>query len=277
MINFNGKCFSGFQSVPEALLCHLTSLPILTHHLLAFQGKISLLEAHYFSIMAALRRSRVEIPMHYTLTFFQEQMDLLSEVNNSREAVQQLSLKFYRDQKPTFDTAITSLCFVMHTDPISLNHKDLDLTLYKDHYVFANEYSNLFQTNESLRKLGQVFAYENGFGAALLLNDHKRLAESTHGTVFLISEGKIQTPALAEGTVNSVLRKAFLDQLKKESEREVIETEIPIFSIQQAEEMFVLSSEYGWVQIRQFRKKKFEMDQSKSIQQKFLEYLSGQL
>jgi branched-chain amino acid aminotransferase len=277
MINFNGKCFSGFKSVPEDLLRLLICLPVHTHHLLAFQGKISLLEAHYFSIMAALRRSRVDIPMHYTLTFFQEQMDALYGGNDSQKAVQRISLKFYRNQNPTIEAPISSLCFVMQTDPILLKHKDLELTLYKDHYVFANAYSNLFQSYESLRKLAQVYAYENGFEAALLLNDHKRLVESTHGAVFLISEGKVKTPALAEGTVNCVLRTAFLDQLKKESEWEVIETEIPVFSIQQAEEMFLLSSEYGWVQIRQFRKKQFKYDQSILLQQKLWESLARQL
>ena len=88
----------------------------------------------------------------------------------------------------------------MQADEFPLDNNTLDLTLYKDHYIFANDYSNLFQTNASLRELGQVFAYENGFGAALLLNDHKRLVESTHGAVFLIQHEGIQTPALSEGT-----------------------------------------------------------------------------
>ena len=30
--------------------------------------------------------------------------------------------------------------------------EDLNLTLYKDNYVYAGEFSNLYQTNESLRK-----------------------------------------------------------------------------------------------------------------------------
>jgi branched-subunit amino acid aminotransferase/4-amino-4-deoxychorismate lyase len=99
--------------------------------------------------------------------------------------------------------------------------------------------------------------------------------ESTHGAVFLFHEGKIQTPALNEGAFNAVLRRALIDFLNKESEWEVIETEIPIFSIQQAQEVFLISSDHGWIQINQFRKKKFEKLISESIYKKFLIHLKS--
>ena len=277
MINFDGKCFSSFKAVPEELLSCLNSLPIHTHHLIAFEGKISLLEAHYFSIMATLRRFRVEIPMHYNLNFFQEQTNLLNDFNKNPEDVQQLGLKFYRKKSPIKEEAVGPIYFLMQADEFPLDNKTLDLTLYKDHYIFANDYSNLFQTNTSLRELGQVFAYENGFGAALLLNDHKRLVESTHGAVFLIQHDGIQTQAISEGTANTVIRNAFIQFLKKEREVQEVETEIAVFSIQQAQEVFLISSVYGFIHIGQFRKKKFEKEKSVSLRLEFLEYLKNQL
>lgn len=277
MINFDGKCFSSFKAVPEESLSCLTFLPIHTHHLIAFGGKISLLESHYFSIMASLRRFRVEIPMHFTLDFFQEQTHLLNNFNKSTPDIQQLSLKFYRKKPPTQEEAVCPICFLMQGNESTWENKTLDLTLYKDHYVFASAYSNLFQTNASLRQLGQVFAYENGFGAALLLNDHKRLVESTHGAVFLIQPDGIQTPALSEGTANTVIRNAFIEFLKKESEIQQFETEIAVFSIQQAEEVFLISSAYGFLHIGQFRKKKLGKEKSVSLRLQFLDYLKNQL
>ena len=277
MINFDGNCFSSLKAAPEELLSTLTSLPIHMHHLIAFKGKISLLEAHYFSIMAALRRFRVEIPMHFTLGYFQEQTDRLNDFNNSLADVQKLSLKFYRKKDPTQAAAVTPICFLMQIDQISWDSGTLDLTLYKDHYIFADDYSNLVQTNASLRKLGQVFAYENGFGAALLINNHRRLVESTHGSVFLIQNENLQTPALSEGAVNTVLRSAFIDFLKKERKIEGVETEIPVFSIQQAREVFLISSAHGFVNISQFRKKRFETQKAEALAEQFLDYLKNQL
>jgi branched-chain amino acid aminotransferase len=277
MINFDGKCFSSYKSVPEESLSYLNSLPIHTHHLIAFDGEISLLEAHYFSVMAALRRFRVEIPMHYTLDFFQEQTDLLNDFNKNPADVQQLSLKFYRKKRPIKEAVEGSICFLMQAGLFPLENKTLDLTLYKDHYIFANDYSNLFQTNTSLRELGQVFAYENGFKVALLLNNHKRLVESTHGAVFLIQHDGIQTPALSEGTANTVIRSAFIQFLIKECEVQVVETEIAVFSIQQAQEVLLISSAYGFTHIGQFRKKKYEKERSVSLLFQFLNYLKNQL
>ncbi len=277
MINFDGNCFSGFKAAPEDLLNALTSLPIHTHHLIAFKGKITLLEAQYFSIMAALRRSRVEIPMHFTLDFFQKQLDQLNDFSSTRADSQKISLKFYRKQDPTQDTTVTPICFLMQIEEAFWDRRVLQLVLYKDHYIFANEYSNRFQTNVSLRNMGKVFAYENGFGAALLLNDQKRLAESTHGAFFLIQQDSIQTPALSEGTVDTVWRKAFINFLKKERQTEVIETEIPTFSIQQAQEMFLISPAYGLIHVSQFRKKKFETKKSDSLREQFLDHLRNQL
>ena len=277
MINFDGNCFSSSKAAPEELLSTLTSPPIHTHHLIAFKGKISLLEAHYFLIMAALRRFRVEIPMHFTLDYFQEQTDRLNDFNNSLADVQKLSLKFYRKKDPTQAAAVTPICFLMQIDQTSWDSDTLDLTLYKDHYIFADDYSNLVQTNASLRKLGQVFAYENGFGAALFINNHKRLVESTHGSVFLIQNENLQTPALSEGAVNTVLRSAFIDFLKKERKIEGVETEIPVFSIQQAREVFLISSAHGFVNISQFRKKRFETQKAEALAEQFLDYLKNQL
>ena len=277
MINFNGNCFSSFNAVPEELLRTINSLPIHTHHLIAFKGKITLIEAHYFSIMAALRRFRVEIPMNFTLNFFQEQTDLLNNYNSIVTDVQKLSLKFYRKKEPNQNQAVTPICFLMQIDEFLWSSGLLDLTLYKDHYIFTDDFSNLFQTNASLRKLGEVFAYENGFAAALLLNNEKRLVESTHGTVFLIEHDNIKTPALSEGAVKSVMRNAFISFLKKERNIEVVESEIQVFSIQQAQEMFLISSANGFVSISQFRKKKFETQKSEKLSEQFQDYLKNQL
>ena len=215
--------------------------------------------------------------MHFTLDYFQEQTDRLNDFNNSLADVQKLSLKFYRKKDPTQAAAVTPICFLMQIDQTSCDSGTLDLTLYKDHYIFADDYSNLVQTNASLRKLGQVFAYENDFGAALLINNHKRLVESTHGSVFLIQNENLQTPALSEGAVNTVLRSAFIDFLKKERKIEGVETEIPVFSIQQAREVFLISSAHWFVNISQFRKKRFETQKAEALAEQFLDYLKNQL
>ncbi len=274
MINFNGKCYSSFKAAPEELLSCLTSIPIHSHEMLIIRGRINQLEANYFSIMAALRRFRVDIPMHFTIDFIREQSYQLNEFNKKNNEIQILSLKFFRMKEPTNESPVSPICFSMQMGESSIDPMNIELTLYKDHYIFANNYSNLFQTNKPLRELGKVFAYENGFGAAFLVNNHKRLVESTHGTVFLINPEGIQTPSLSEGTANTVLRSSFIEFLKKEFKIQVVETKIAIFSIQQAQEVFLISSAHRFFHVTQFRKKKFETEKSVSIRKQFFHYLN---
>ena len=77
MINFDGTCYEEFSDVPNQLIDYFSKLPIHTHYFLAFDTKLIQLEANYFSIMAALRRSRVIIPMKYSLEYFQDQAELI--------------------------------------------------------------------------------------------------------------------------------------------------------------------------------------------------------
>ena len=72
-------------------------------------------------------------------------------------------------------------------------------------------------------------------------------------------------------------QKVFIDFLRNEREFTLIETEIPIFSIQQAQEMFLISPISGFVHISQFRKKKFEVKISNRLRDAFLTYLKNQL
>ena len=131
------------------------------------------------------------------------------------------------------------------------------LTLYKDHHILAESFSNLFQSNELLRKLARVFAYENNFGACLLINNEKKIAESTHGSVFLIFGNKVLTPPLSSGVVDDFSRKIMIKFINQNNSYQIVEEEISVYNLQRADEIFLFSFIYGFINISQFRKKKF--------------------
>ena len=54
-----------------------------------------------------------------------------------------------------------------------------------------------------------------------------------------------------------------------------VETKIPLFSVQQAQEIFLVSSHYGFINIIQFRKKKFETQKTEALANEFLDYLKN--
>ena len=272
MINFDGTCYHKLSNVPYKLINYFSKLPIHTHHFIAFNRKLIQLEANYFSIMAALRRSRVIIPMKYTLEYFQDQAELIIDDNKATK-YSLILIQFFRNNIPTKQVPISECSFYMQNLKVDWKNEAISLTLYKDHSVLAGVYSNLFQTNEPLRKLAEVFAFENDFEACLLINNEKKIVESTRGAVFLIFDNKIYTPPLSSGVVNSVSRELLIDFISKNNSYEIIEEDIPVFNLQRAEEIFLFSFQHGLTKIIKFRKKVFVFEKSKTIEGLFSDHL----
>jgi branched-chain amino acid aminotransferase len=272
MINFDGTCYHKLSDVPQKLINYFSKLPIHTHHFIAFNRKLIKLEANYFSIMAALRRSRVIIPMKYTLEYFQDQAELIIDDNKATK-YSLILIQFFRNNIPTKQVPISECSFYMQNLKADWKNEAISLTLYKDHSVLAGVYSNLFQTNEPLRKIAEVFAFENDFEACLLINNEKKIVESTRGAVFLIFDNKIYTPPLSSGVVNSVSRELLIDFISKNNSYEIIEEEIPVFNLQRAEEIFLFSFQHGLTKIIKFRKKVFGFEKSKTIERLFSDHL----
>ena len=275
MINFDGICYHKLSDVPNQLINHFSKLPIHTHYFLAFDTKLIQLEANYFSIMAALRRSRVIIPMKYTLEYFQDQAEMIIDYNKESK-YSLILIQFFRNKTPSRQVPISETSFYMQNLKVDWKNEAISLTLYKDNTIFAGPYSNLFQTNELLRKLAEVFAFENDFEACLLINNEKKIVESTRGSVFLIFDNKIYTPPLRSGVVNSVSRKVLISFISKNSYYKIIEEEIPVFNLQRAEEIFLFSFQHGLTKVIKFRKKEFSFIKSKTIEDLFFEDLRNQ-
>ena len=272
MINFDGTCYHKLSNVPYKLINYFSKLPIHTHHFIAFNRKLIQLEANYFSIMAALRRSRVIIPMKYTLEYFQDQAELIIDDNKATK-YSLILIQFFRNNIPTKQVPISECSFYMQNLKVDWKNEAISLTLYKDHSVLAGVYSNLFQTNEPLRKLAEVFAFENDFEACLLINNEKKIVESTRGAVFLIFDYKIYTPPLSSGVVNSVSREVLIDFINKNNSYEIIEADIPVFNLQRADEIFLFSFQHGLTKIIKFRKKVYSSEKSKTIEGLFSDHL----
>ena len=276
MVNFDGNCYQKFPDIPDQFLNYFLQLPIHTHHFLTYNGKIIMLEESYFSIMASLRRSRVRIPMKYTLEYFQEQSETIIHDIKIVDGYSLILIKFYRKENPTKESPVCDICFLMESLRLEWKSESIFLTLYKDHHILAESFSNLFQSNELLRKLAKVFAYENNFGACLLINNEKKIAESTHGSVFLIFGNKVLTPPLSSGVVDDFSRKIMIKFINQNNSYQIVEEEISVYNLQRADEIFLFSFIYGFIKISQFRKKKFSTDVSKNIQDLFFSKLKNQ-
>jgi branched-chain amino acid aminotransferase len=210
--------------------------------------------------------------MNYTLEYFQDQAELIIDENKAAK-YSLILIQFFRNNIPTKKVPICECSFYMQNLKVDWKNDAISLTLFKDQFILVGDYSNLFQTNEPLRKLAEVFAFENDFEACLLINNEKKIVESTRGAVFLILDHKIYTPPLSSGVVNSVSREILIDFINKNNSYEIIEADIPVFNLQRADEIFLFSFQHGLTKIIKFRKKVFSSEKTKTIEGLFSDHL----
>jgi branched-chain amino acid aminotransferase len=260
MINFNGEA-----SIQENILTQNRAFlygDAVFETLKIVQSKILFLEDHYFRLMASMRIIRMEIPMNFTMEYFEEQ--LLSVVkSNGFEESARARITVYRNDGGYYLPTTNQISFLIHTSPLEnqsfiLETKECEVDLYKDFYISKQLISSLKTTNKVIHVTASIYAKENGYDNCILLNDTKNVVEVLQGNIFMLSGNKLVTPPVSEGCINGILRKQVLALAKKIDGIEVVEDVISPFELQKADELFFTNVIKGIQSITKYRKKQFE-------------------
>lgn len=232
-------------------------------------SKVLYLEDHYFRLMASMRVVRMEIPMNFTMEYFEEQLlsltDKLSISNSARARI-----TVYRNDGGYYLPTNNTISFLVHASAIetvsySFEEKEYEVDLFKDFYITKQLLSSIKTTNRILNVTASIFANENALDNCLLLNDSKNIVEAIQGNLFMLSGNKLITPPVSEGCLNGVMRKQILKLAKTIAEIEVVEEVISPFVLQKADELFITNVIKGIQPITKYRKKTFGVNFSKEI------------
>ena len=258
MIRYNGQSYPDMGSSPLgnqnfSAFSSQFSIPIYWHRQPLFW------EATYFYLMSCLRRWRLKIPMSLTLDYLESEVRALAEDDASIH--QMFRFTAFRETPITTDQPLSSLGWVVQrvTDfqPIQPTQPFV-IELYKEHNILADDLSALPATHGYLKELSLIYAFENGYSDCLLLNQEKQLAMSGRGSIWLWSEGTLQTPDLGSGISNDVLRNAFLEWTQKDAKIDVIQQPIAPFALQNADALAILDPYLGMYSVTKYRKKEYQ-------------------
>jgi branched-chain amino acid aminotransferase len=224
-------------------------------------NKVLFLEEHYFRLMSSMRVVRMEIPMYFTLEYFEEQLLLLAHAK-SISASARVRITVYRNQGGYYLPIQNEVSFLI--DAVALVHSlyffeslSYEVDLYKDFYVTKQLLSSIKTTNKLINITGSIFAKENGLDNCLLLNDSKNVVEALQGNLFMLMGNQLITPPVSEGCLNGVMRKQIIDLVKKIEGIELVEAPISPFDLQKADELFITNVIKGIQPITKYRKKEF--------------------
>ena len=241
-------------------------------------NKILFLEDHYFRLMASMRVVRMEIPMNFTMEYFEEQiLNLLKEKNISTSARARITV--FRKDGGLYLPKSNEVSFLIHAVALentlyALNTAEYEVDLYKDFYVTKQLLSSIKTTNKMINVTGSIFAHENGLANCILLNDAKNVVEALQGNLFMLAGKKLITPPVSEGCLNGIMRKQILALAKKVEGIEISEDIISPFDLQKADELFLTNVITGIQPITKYRKKEFTSNLAHLLVQKLNESIS---
>lgn len=275
MINFNGD-----SSAQENMLTQNRAFlygDAVFETVKIVKGKILFLEDHYFRLMASMRILRMEIPMNFTMEYFEEQ--LLSVVeNNGYSASARARITVYRNDGGYYLPITNDISFLIHTSSLDnqsfvLETKECEVDLYKDFYISKQLLSTLKTTNKVVNVTASIYANENGLDNCILLNENKNVVEVLQGNIFMLRGNTLITPPISEGCINGIMRKQVLTLAKKIEGLEVIEEIISPFDLQKADELFFTNVIKGIQSITKYRKKEFSTTTANVLVQKLNELI----
>jgi len=236
-------------------------------------GKILFLEDHYFRLMASMRIMRMEIPMSFTLEFFNSQILKTLEKNNMLNISVRVKIQIHRNSGGLYLPTTKEVTFIISAAAIDndfylLHEGTYQVDLFKDFYVSPGLLSTLKTNNRALNVVGSIYAKENDFDNCLVLNTNKSVVEALNGNLFLVKGNTIKTPPLADGCLKGIMRQQIINVLELLPDYTLEEASIAPFELQKADELFITNVIQGIVPITNYRKKKFGNATARLILQK---------
>ncbi len=220
-------------------------------------GNLIMSEESYFFLMASMRKMRLNIPLTYTLEFFQElfQREVLDK--GIQNGIVQLMTYRIQDEKP-LSKSETAFFFEIEESEDILNIKgNIELDLIKEINVNANLLSNI-RVHSAENIYAEIYAKENDLDDVILLNPNKKIARSIFGNLLFLQDNVIKIPKQTEGAYISPLMENFVTFVHKNKLTEIEEAEIIAFESQKAEEILRISDEKGVHSVSKIRNKTFE-------------------
>lgn len=220
-------------------------------------GNLIMAEESYFFLMASMRKMRLNIPLTYTLEFFQElfQREVLDK--GVQNGIIQLMAYRKQENKPLPKSQTAFYFEVEESGDILDIQSNIELDLIKEINVNANLLSNI-RVHSAENIYAEIYAKENDLDDVILLNPNKKIARSIFGNLLFLQENVIKIPKQTEGAYISPLMENFVTFIHKNKLAEIEEAEIIAFESQKAEEILRISDEKGVHAVSKIRNKSFE-------------------
>ena len=154
MINLNGTLLSGVSTSLTAYNRGFLYGDAVFESIKHTGSKALFLEDHYFRLMASMRIFGMEIPLEFTLDFFEQEFLRTIKGQSVTAPAWRIRLTVFRADGGRYTPATNQVNFLIQSEPLDqLKYPqpsdDYVVDLYKDFYVQSSMLSNLKSNNKN--------------------------------------------------------------------------------------------------------------------------------
>jgi len=268
MINLNGALISKTTEVLNSNNRAFKYGDALFETLRIKNLKVYFAEDHYFRLMASMRMLRMEIPMNFTLDFFESEIIKTVKQNNLDSA--RVRFTVFRQEGGFYNPLTNKVDYLIEASSLNLVIKDkYIIDLFKDYYIYSGILSTIKTTNKITNVLASIYASENNLDSCILVNEKKQVVEAINGNIFIVKGNTIKTPPITEGCIKGIARKKIIEIISKNKKYTLEKTVISPFELQKADEVFITNAIIGVQAVSIYKKNIFSTNVSNELALEF--------
>lgn len=219
---------------------------------LRWTGKgLPLIYYHADRLLHGMTVLKYEVPARFTAEKIQEEITKLCIKNHGTKPAR-VRFSIFPGEGGLYDGSRKTE-YIIETWPLtpeqgSFNTNGLVLGIYPDETKKPGFFSGLKSAEFLLYSMAATYATEQKWNDAIVLNQAGRVADTTIANLFIVKNGIICTPPIADGCVAGVMRKYLLEHLP-DAGFTVEEQTISPADLNQAGEIFLTNAVRGirWV------------------------------
>lgn len=234
--------------------------------------KILLKDYHFERLFESLSILKFEIPSLFKIEKLEKEILQLCKKNQC-EKLGRVRLSVSRGNGGLYDEN-KNLQYIIECWPLNestnkLNENGLIIDIYPDAVKSCDKFSNIKSANFLPYSMAALFARENKLNDCLLQNSEGTIADSTIANIFIIKDEVVYTPPLTDGSVNGVMRRYLIKQLKA-AKYQLKEVSLTIDALRNADEVFLTNAIKGISWVKQFRDSTYSNIKTAEIYNSFI-------
>lgn len=223
-------------------------------------GKPIFMEGHISRLFEGMQVLGIERPIEYSIDYFRNHIYKLIELNSLTEGGR-ARLTVFRSGDGYFTPTNNAPSFTLEVLPYvhnfyTLNEDGLSVDIYPDIKKPVNKLSIYKTASSLLYVMSGIYARENKLDESLIVNDKGNIIEASNANLFIVSNGVLYTPTLADGCLAGVMRMQIIN-LALEHKIKVYECSLTPQNLLVADEVFLTNMIKGPQWVGSYRQKRY--------------------